>query len=92
MELLEQIPGVSCVKPKGAIYLFPKLDPTVYRIEDDIALVLDILDREKILLVQGSAFNIQDTYHFRMVFLPREDEMSKALGRIGNALEHYRLD
>ena len=90
-ELLNQIPGVSCVKPKGAIYLFPKLDPTVFNIEDDVGLVLDILDREKILLVQGSAFNIQDKNHFRLVFLPREDEIAVAISKISNSLEHYRL-
>ena len=90
-ELLNQIPGVSCVKPKGAIYLFPKLDPAVFNIEDDVGLVLDILDREKILLVQGSAFNIQDNNHFRLVFLPREDEIAIAIRKISNSLEHYRL-
>ena len=58
-ELLSQIPGVSCVQPVGAIYMFPKLDPSVYRIENDVALIMDILEQEKILLVQGSAFNIR---------------------------------
>ena len=89
-ELLKQIPGLSCVKPMGAIYLFPKLDPATYKIEDDERLILDILEQEKILLVQGSAFNIQDTNHFRIVFLPREDELQKAIQQIANVLEQYR--
>ena len=89
-ELLSQIPGVSCVKPAGAIYMFPKLDPSVYRIEDDVALIMDILEQEKILLVQGSAFNIQDSQHFRLVFLPREDELKQAVHQIARVLEQYR--
>ena len=89
-ELLSQIPGVSCVKPGGAIYMFPKLDPSVYRIEDDVALIMDILEQEKILLVQGSAFNIQDSQHFRLVFLPREDELKQAVHQIARVLEQYR--
>ncbi|NKB31638.1 MAG: aminotransferase class I/II-fold pyridoxal phosphate-dependent enzyme [Pseudomonadales bacterium] len=88
--LLNEIPGVSCVKPKGAIYLFPKLDPAIYKIDNDVQLILDILDQEKILLVQGSAFNIKDTQHLRIVFLPREDELHSAIKRIGNVLAHYR--
>jgi alanine-synthesizing transaminase len=89
-DLLRQIPGVSCVKPGGAIYMFPKLDPSVYRIKNDVALVLDILEQEKILLVQGSAFNIQDSQHFRLVFLPREDELKQAVHQIARVLEQYR--
>ncbi|MCH7671236.1 MAG: pyridoxal phosphate-dependent aminotransferase [Proteobacteria bacterium] len=89
-ELLSQIPGVSCVKPGGAIYMFPKLDPSVYRIENDVALIMDILEQEKILLVQGSAFNIQDSQHFRLVFLPREDELKQAVYQIARVLEQYR--
>lgn len=89
-DLLSQIPGVSCVKPAGAIYMFPKLDPSVYRIENDITLILDILEQEKILLVQGSAFNIQDSQHFRLVFLPREDELKQAVHQIARVLEQYR--
>ncbi|MCH8173753.1 MAG: pyridoxal phosphate-dependent aminotransferase [Proteobacteria bacterium] len=89
-ELLSQIPGVSCVKPGGAIYMFPKLDPSVYRIENDVALIMDILEQEKILLVQGSAFNIQDSQHFRLVFLPREDELKQAVHQIARVLEQYR--
>ncbi|PCJ28444.1 MAG: aminotransferase [SAR86 cluster bacterium] len=88
--LLSQIPGVSCVKPRGAIYMFPKLDPAVYTIKDDVALVLDILNQEQILLVQGSAFNIEDQQHLRLVFLPREDELAQAMTKIARVLEQYR--
>lgn len=89
-ELLTDIPGVSCVKPKGAIYLFPRLDPGVFDISDDVSLVLDILEREKILLVQGSAFNIEDKQHLRIVFLPREDELRQAVSQIASVLDLYR--
>ena len=89
-ELLTAIPGVSCVKPKGAIYLFPQLDPAHFNIEDDVKLVLDILEQEKILLVQGSAFNIQDTQHLRIVFLPRADELRQAMTQVGQVLDQYR--
>lgn len=89
-ELITAIPGVSCVKPRGAIYMFPKLDPEIYNIKDDMALVLDILNQEQILLVQGSAFNIQDNDHLRLVFLPREDELTDAVGKISRVLEKYR--
>ncbi len=89
-QLLNQIPGVSCVKPKGAIYLFPCLDPMVYKIDDDIALILDILNQKKILVVQGSAFNIGDKQHLRLVFLPKVDELRKAVTKISSLLEQYR--
>ncbi|MGY8783775.1 MAG: pyridoxal phosphate-dependent aminotransferase [Pseudomonadales bacterium] len=90
-ELLTQIPGVSCVKPRGAIYMFPKLDPAVYKIDDDVALIMDILEQEQILLVQGSAFNIEDTQHLRLVFLPRVDELEPAVAGIARVLGKYRL-
>ncbi|MEH6466820.1 MAG: aminotransferase class I/II-fold pyridoxal phosphate-dependent enzyme, partial [Porticoccus sp.] len=90
--LLTQIPGVSCVKPKAAMYLFPRLDPEVYPIEDDEQLVLDLLLDEKILLVQGTAFNWPHPDHFRIVFLPREDVLEEAIGRLANFLEQYRLN
>ena len=89
-ELLTQIPGISCVKPLGAIYMFPKLDPSVYKIDDDVALIMDILEQEQILLVQGSAFNIEDTQHLRLVFLPRVDELRPAVAGIARVLEKYR--
>ena len=90
--LLNAIPGVSCVKPKGAFYLFPKLDPKIYKIGNDENLVLDILSKEKILLVQGSAFNIEDNQHFRIVFLPSTVQLSDALGRIARVLESLKLN
>ncbi len=90
-ELLTQIPGVSCVKPRGAIYMFPRFDPEVFKIDDDVVLILDILEQEQILLVQGSAFNIEDTHHLRLVFLPRVDELTPAIAGIARVLEQYRL-
>lgn len=89
-ELLTQIPGVTCAKPRGAIYMFPKLDSEVFKIDDDVALILDILEQEKILLVQGSAFNIEDAHHLRLVFLPRVDELIPAISGIARVLEQYR--
>jgi len=89
-KLLSEIPGVSCVKPKGAIYLFPKLDPKIYKIEDDVALVLKILEQEKILLVQGSAFNITDTQHLRIVFLPTVAELEMAINKFAKVLAMLR--
>jgi alanine-synthesizing transaminase len=88
-ELLTSIPGVSCVKPKGAMYLFPKLDPKRYPIANDEKFVLDLLRQEKILIVQGSAFNIDDTQHFRIVFLPRIDELESAINKLGHFLSRY---
>lgn len=88
--LLNNIPGVSCVKPTGAIYMFPRLDPGKFPIKDDERLILDLLDREKILLVQGSAFNIDDTQHFRLVFLPAADVLEKAVSSLGRFLERYQ--
>ncbi|MCW8955776.1 MAG: pyridoxal phosphate-dependent aminotransferase [Gammaproteobacteria bacterium] len=90
--MVNQLPGVSCVKPKGALYLFPRLDPELYPIKDDVRFVLDLLVQEKILLVQGSAFNWPDTDHFRMVFLPRKDEMEKVIERMDHFLRHYEVE
>jgi alanine-synthesizing transaminase len=81
-EMLSQIPGVSCVKPKGAIYMFPRLDPDMYPVANDQKLILDLLEREKILLVQGSAFNMPDTQHLRIVFLPTVDVLQQAISKI----------
>ena len=86
---LNSIPGVSCVKPGGAFYLFPRLDPKFYKIDNDEDLILDVLSSEKILLVQGSAFNIPDNHHFRIVFLPSVDQLSDALVRIGGVFKKY---
>jgi len=87
---LGDIPGVSCVKPKGAIYLFPKIDLAIHKIKDDQQLVLDFLIQEKILLVQGTAFNWPEPDHMRIVFLPREDELSRAIERFGHFIQRYR--
>ena len=87
---LNAIPGVSCVKPRGAVYLFPHLDPDVYPIMDDEQFVLDLLLQEKLLLVQGTAFNWFDKQHFRIVFLPKVDELSTALDRLEDFLGRLR--
>jgi len=87
---ITQIPGVSCVKPRGAIYLFPKIDRDIYHIENDESFILDFLLKEKILLVQGSAFNWPETDHIRIVFLPQASEIENAVRRLGNFLENYR--
>ncbi len=90
--MLCDIPGVSCVKPKGALYLFPRLDPKVYPIENDQKLVLDILLQERILLVQGTGFNWPATDHLRLVFLPREEDLQDALTRLGDFFERLRSE
>ena len=88
-DLLTDIPGISCVKPKGALYLFPRMDPKVYKISDDEKMVLDLLVQEKILIVQGSAFNWPNSDHFRIVFLPREDELEFAISRLRHFFAEY---
>lgn len=90
--MLCDIPGISCVKPKGALYLFPRLDPKVYPIENDQKLVLDILLQERILLVQGTGFNWPATDHLRLVFLPREEDLQDALTRLGDFFERLRSE
>jgi alanine-synthesizing transaminase len=89
LKVIESIAGLCWVKPRGAIYLFPKLDLKRYKIKDDQQMVLDFLIQEKVLLVQGTAFNWPERDHLRIVFLPREDELTKAITRLGNFLEHY---
>jgi len=89
-KLLNDIPGVSCTKPKGALYLFPKLDPEHLNIKNDERLILDLLKQEKMLFVQGSAFNIDDTQHLRVVFLPRVDVLEDAIGRFAHFLSKYK--
>ncbi|SDT97773.1 pyridoxal phosphate-dependent aminotransferase [Halopseudomonas salegens] len=89
-EMLNDIPGVSCTKPKGALYLFPRLDPKMYPIHNDEKMVLDLLLQEKILVVQGTAFNWPWPDHFRIVSLPRKDDLEVAIGRIANFLHGYR--
>ena len=89
-ELITAIPGVSCVKPKSALYLFPKLDPEMYPIENDQQFIADLLREEKVLMVQGSGFNWVKPDHFRVVFLPHEDVLKDAIGRFARFLERYR--
>ncbi|MEK4242032.1 MULTISPECIES: pyridoxal phosphate-dependent aminotransferase [Janibacter] len=88
--LLNEIPGVSCVEPRGALYCFPRLDPEVYPIEDDEAFVIDLLRAKKILVTHGTGFNWPDTDHFRLVTLPDEDVLTEAIGRIAEYLESIR--
>ena len=89
-ELITAIPGVSCVKPKAALYMFPRLDPTIYPIKDDKLFFLELLEETKVMLVQGSGFNYPDNQHFRIVFLPHEDDLREAINRIARFLEGYR--
>jgi alanine-synthesizing transaminase len=89
-ELITAIPGVSCVKPKSALYLFPKLDPEMYPIENDQEFIAELLREEKVLMVQGSGFNWVKPDHFRVVFLPHEDVLKDAIGRFARFLERYR--
>lgn len=89
-DMLTSIPGVSCVKPAAALYLFPKLDPKMYPIVDDQQFILDLLLEEKVLLVQGTGFNWKDPDHFRVVFLPNVDDLTEAMTRIGRYLDGYR--
>ncbi len=89
-ELVTKIPGVTCVKPKAALYLFPKLDPEMYPIENDQDFIATLLREEKVLLVQGSGFNWPKPDHFRIVFLPHEDVLREAIARLAKFLERYR--
>ena len=89
-QLLTAIPGVSCVKPQAALYMFPRLDPRLYPIADDQQFVLELLLEEKVLLVQGTGFNWPQPDHLRVVFLPHEDDLVDAIGRFSRFLERYR--
>ena len=89
-ELITAIPGVTCVKPQAALYLFPRLDPKVYPIEDDQQFFLEMLQDTKVMLVQGTGFNWPNPDHFRVVFLPHEDELREAITRMAKFLENYR--
>lgn len=89
-EKLNEIPGVSCVKPKGALYAFPRIDPAVHPIHDDERFVLDLLLREKIQVVQGTGFNWPRPDHFRILTLPHVDDLDAAISRIGRFLSGYR--
>ncbi|MFO0123155.1 MAG: aminotransferase class I/II-fold pyridoxal phosphate-dependent enzyme, partial [Inhella sp.] len=89
-ELITAIPGVSCVKPKAALYMFPRLDPKVYPIADDQQFAYELLAEEKVLIVQGTGFNYPTPDHFRLVFLPHVDDLEEAIGRIARFLAGYR--
>jgi alanine-synthesizing transaminase len=89
-EKLNEIPGVSCVKPQGALYVFPRLDPEVHDIIDDEKLVLDLLLDEKILVTQGTGFNWPAHDHLRIVTLPWARDLANAIERLGNFLASYR--
>jgi len=89
-KMLNDIPGVSCVKPKGAMYCFVKLDPAVYPISNDEKFALDLLQQQKVLIVHGSGFNLPDTQHFRIVFLPEPRLLEDAISRIGTFLKTYK--
>ncbi|WP_151703287.1 pyridoxal phosphate-dependent aminotransferase [Nitrincola alkalilacustris] len=88
-QMLNEIPGVSCVKPQGALYLFPKLDPEIYPIKNDEKMALDLLQQQKVLIVQGSGFNLDDMQHFRLVTLPSTDLLTEAIERIATFLKSY---
>jgi alanine-synthesizing transaminase len=89
-ELITAIPGVSCVKPSAALYMFPRLDPKIYPIHDDQQFFLDVLQETRVMLVQGSGFNWEAPDHFRIVFLPHEDDLREAIGRLARFLGQYR--
>jgi alanine-synthesizing transaminase len=89
-KLLTDIPGVTCVKPKAALYMFPKLDPVMYPITDDQQFICELLGEEKVLLVQGTGFNWIAPDHFRLVFLPNTDDLTDACARIARFLDGYR--
>jgi alanine-synthesizing transaminase len=89
-ELITAIPGVSCVKPSAALYMFPRLDPKVYPIKDDRQFLLELLQETRVMLVQGTGFNWPTPDHFRIVFLPHEADLREAIGRIAVFLENYR--
>lgn len=89
-QLITAIPGVSCVKPRAALYMFPKLDPKIYPVQDDQDFFLQLLEETKVMLVQGTGFNWPDADHFRIVFLPHEDDLREAIGRVARFLESAR--
>lgn len=89
-DMLTQIPGVSVVKPKAALYMFPRLDAKIYPVDDDQHLAYELLAQEKVLIVQGTGFNWVQPDHFRIVFLPNADDLSEALTRVARFLDQYR--
>jgi alanine-synthesizing transaminase len=90
-ELITAIPGVSCVKPMAALYMFPKLDPVMYPIEDDRQFFMEVLKATRVMLVQGSGFNFPDQQHFRIVFLPHEADLREAIERLAQFLANWRV-
>ncbi len=88
--LITAIPGVSCVKPQAALYMFPKLDSRIYPVQDDQDFFLQLLEETKVMLVQGTGFNWPETDHFRIVFLPHEDDLREAIGRVARFLQGAR--
>ena len=90
-ELITAIPGVTCVKPQAALYMFPRLDPVMYPIADDRQFFMEVLRATRVMLVQGSGFNYPDHQHFRIVFLPHEDDLREAVDRLAGFLAQYRL-
>lgn len=92
VDTLRAMPGISCVRPRGALYVFPRLDPEVHEIHDDEQLCLDLLERERVLLVHGTGFNWPDPDHLRIVTLPDRHELGTALERLGNFLGSYRQE
>lgn len=89
-DLITAIPGVTCVKPQAALYMFPRLDPAMYPIADDRDFFMQVLRATRVMLVQGSGFNYPDHQHFRIVFLPHEDDLRVAIGRLADFLAKYR--
>jgi alanine-synthesizing transaminase len=89
-ELITAIPGVTCVKPQAALYMFPRLDPVMYPIADDRQFFMEVLRATRVMLVQGTGFNWPKPDHFRIVFLPHEDDLREAIGRLARFLETYR--
>ena len=89
-ELITAIPGVTCVKPSAALYMFPKLDPVIYPIADDQQFFMELLQETRVMLVQGTGFNWDTPDHFRIVFLPHEDDLREAINRVAKFLEIYR--
>jgi len=90
--LLNEIPGVSCVEPRGALYCFPRLDPAVHHIVDDERFVIDLLRAKKLLVTHGTGFNWFEPDHFRLVALPDADVLTEAVHRIGDFLSTYSQD
>jgi alanine-synthesizing transaminase len=89
-KMITEIPGITCVKPRGALYLFPKIDQERFKVKDDAKMILDLLLQEKVLLVQGTGFNWPNPDHFRIVFLPNVEDLKEAIGRIARFFSHYR--